>query len=152
MRFCHQIEFNNQIQFNKLAILNALCEAEIESAEIRYKGSGGSGDVSELRYFASGKPYVPTSPIIVKMKIDSTTWDATTRSTIATEVEVDTDLESAFKDFLWRCLDAQGHSGWENGKGGEGSLTVIAGKKTFRLDHTDYLDVIIDSEESLCVL
>jgi hypothetical protein len=124
-----------QIEFNKLAILNAMREAGIDSAVIDYQGGGDSGDVVDLAFSASGEP-CDDIPTTVKIKRHHVTWDTTTKITVTTEIEVECTLREALHDFLWSCVDADGHAGWENNDGGFGRLTLDCGKNICTLVHS----------------
>jgi hypothetical protein len=135
----------DQIEFNKLAILNAMREAGIDSAEVNYEGSGDSGGVTEIEHFASGQPYDMESPIMVRVKRTYTNWDSAAESPVIQQVEEQQEIDQALENFLWDCLSIHGHGGWENNDGGRGTLELDVCKMTCRLDHSDYITESVDS-------
>lgn len=127
-------EDNDLQDFNKAAVLEKLRALNVTSLEVRYSGSGDSGQLDEVT-FAPEQP--ATMPTVSVKERDYVRYDEAARCWETAEKLVERPLEDAVESLCWDAIEAH-CSGFENNDGGDGTwvLDVATGKYT--LDHTNY--------------
>jgi hypothetical protein len=122
-------------EFNKQVLLEALRLLGAKEVVATYAGSGDEGQIDEVGLQPTT---LDAAQVQVQPAAERTTWDATTR-THQTDLLLDTvDLHTALCDFLDAALVVVGHDGYENGDGGQGTLTIDVGSGSVTLEHTDF--------------
>ena len=122
-------------EFNKQVLLEALRLLGAKEVVATYAGNGDEGQIDEVGLEPAT---LDADQVQVQPTAERTTWDPTTR-THRTELVVDTrDLRTALCDFLDAALVVVGHDGYENGDGGQGTLTIDVGSGSVTLEHTDF--------------
>lgn len=117
------------IAHNKPLILAALKASGITSATISYSGEGDSGGVYEHAFTPDTSPNEVTMRVIQGTFIDKK-W---TYASVDKVMEMTEALETLLDD----ALEYHDHSGYENGDGGGGELTIDVSVGTFTLAHYD---------------
>lgn len=56
-------------------------------------------------------------------------------------------LSNRIAQLVWDTVDAEGHSGFWNNEGGEGTLEIDVAEQTITLNHTDHPEGYWDDEE-----
>lgn len=122
-------------EFNKQVLLEALRSLGAKEVVATYAGSGDEGQIDEVGLQPTT---LDAAQVQVQPAAELAAWDPTTR-THQTNLVLDTrDLRTALCDFLDTALAVVGHDGYENGDGGQGTLTIDVGAGSVMLEHTDF--------------
>lgn len=107
-------ELQAGLQAEKLAICALLEKLGIVQVEISYSGSGDDGSFDEERFL-----------------------DAKGEDVGAPELPDEDGFGDRVIDFMDNCLNIQ-HSGWGDGDGGAGTITLQVPTRKVFIDHNDY--------------
>jgi hypothetical protein len=105
-------EFDEDILNRKTAIIQAMNRDGIDSIAITYSGSGDSGQIDEIALTPAKASY-------------------------ATYNGSDIPLRSFVEDFADELIESA-HSGYENGDGGAGTITITRATATVTWEHSDF--------------
>lgn len=119
---------------NREAVFNALANANIVKADVRYAGLGDSGSSEGVDFTTAAN--LPLSampdvelPVIQRDFVDGR-WHECQKVHVFNLDEAVTDLAMAYVEDL--------HRGWENGDGGEGHVFFDVRERTIRVEHTTF--------------
>lgn len=121
------------IQFNKAPILAYLSAAGITAIEVSYSGSGDSSDGVDFEGLTECSVPIEVKRLHRAYDLDAKKW-------LESDALVAVPLEDALKDLLWGLVSLHGHSGWENGSGGGGTLKIDVQAGTWQLSHYDIIE------------
>lgn len=116
------------IPVNKTSIFGVLAAAGIAMVQIRFDGSGDSGQIEEMEARDAKGVSVPITDMPVEMLVLHWGEEVPKSETLP--------LGQALENMAYQLLGSA-HPGWENNDGAFGEFTfdVVAG--TIRLDHND---------------
>jgi len=134
---------------NALTLIGVLRNAAIESVEISYYGSGDSGECCDVGARGGDIPEgLPPLPFVDRVG----TWCPTARDLIHLREEA---RSFALNDFCQRLVDqaieVHGHQNYEDGPGGQGTLTVRADGRVDYIHDDFYEDTDTRVDEPLPV-
>jgi hypothetical protein len=124
---------------NLSLIVSVLRQHGLARLRIEYAGSGDSGDTFEMTAYDASDAARDLPTVSVKGKSVSRQYGPAPAYAVTVQ-EVTPEAPVAFttflEDFHWGVLDMAGHSGFENGDGGQGSLAISV-DGTCVLEHSD---------------
>jgi hypothetical protein len=122
-----------RIQTNKLAILAAMKAAGIKVVTVEYTGEGDSGNGMDVS--AEGGSELETNTQVDLMVV-SNSWNEGAKCWDSQEVVETMSLADALEKFVDDLIEKH-HSGFENGDGGGGSVTLDAKEGTVAYEKYD---------------
>jgi hypothetical protein len=135
----NSIDNKEILVFNKNAIAAAFVLCGVECATAEYSGSGDDGSGTDVAF--SGSEDSTYLEAVVTLKRVQGVYDASRQGDDRWSykiVEMEMDLEEAMKVFTDDVIENFGHSGYENGDGGCGTVELFATGK-LEYSHSDYI-------------
>lgn len=124
-----------RLEFNKQVLLEALRTLGIQAVTVTYAGSGDSGQVEGVEVNPETRPF---DVVQVELAQPDASRDPISGEWL-TRLELrPVSLVSALGDFCEDAIELAGHGGWENGDGGEGTLTLTVDTGEVVLEHTEF--------------